>query len=265
MIRNYRDLTRQEMEQVDKETTLILIPLGSIEQHGNHAPLGTDSMIAEEMVKRITVQLQELEPTYQMLIFPLQSIGLSSEHKNFCGSISLRAQTYYQLLYDIAKSLAHHGFKKIAFLNCHGGNEPILKILSRELRSELGLFAFILASGAFSHPKVQATISEGNKWDFHGGEMETSMVMAIDESVVKLEAAEAGIPAPFIGFETLRPYGSASIGWMSEDWQTEDGKPIGIGGDPRGASIEKGNIILDVSVSVIVQGLMEIANWTIKP
>ena len=60
-------------------------------------------------------------------------------------------------------------------------------MLSRELRSELGISPFILSSGAFSHPDVVATVSEGNIWDFHGGEMETSMVMAVDESLVKLE------------------------------------------------------------------------------
>ena len=165
MIRNYRDLTRLEMEEIDKEETIILIPVGALEQHGNQAPL------------------------------PVIPIGLSTEHKNFCGSVTLKPDTYYHLLYDICVSLARHGFQKLAFLICHGGNAPIVQILSRELRSELGISPFILSSGAFEHPKVQATISKGNIYDFHGGEMETSMVMAVDESLVKLETAEAGIPS----------------------------------------------------------------------
>lgn len=262
MLRNYRDLTRLEMEQVDKEETIVLIPVGALEQHGNQAPLGTDDIIAEAMVEHIEKVLEEEgEEDFPMLVFPVIPIGLSTEHRNFCGTVTLRPDTYYHLLYDVCVSLAHHGFRKIAFLICHGGNAPIIQVLSRELRSELGILPFFLSSGAFSHPDVKATVSEGNIWDFHGGEMETSMVMAVDESLVKLETSEAGIPKAFEHNKTLLPYGSASIGWISEDWKTEEGKPIGIGGDPRGASAEKGEIILNTSARVLVEGLREIRDW----
>lgn len=262
MLKEYRNLTRLEMEQIDKEETIVLIPVGAVEQHGNQAPLGTDDIIAEARVEYLGRALEAAgEADFPMLVFPLIPVGLSTEHKNFCGSITLRPDTYYHLLYDICASLAHHGFKKIAFLVCHGGNMPIIQVLSRELRSELGIAPFFLSSGAFSHPAVKATVSEGNIWDFHGGEMETSMVMAVDESLVKLDTAEAGIPASFVNNHTLLPYGAVSIGWVSEDWQTKDGKPIGIGGDPSGATAEKGRIILETSAKELVPGLLEIRNW----
>ena len=264
MLKNYRDLTRLEMEQVDKENTIILIPVGALEQHGNQAPLGTDDIIAEAMVEYLGRALEEAgEPDFPMLVFPVIPVGLSTEHRNFCGSITLRPDTYYHLLYDICVSLAHHGFKKIAFLICHGGNAPIIQVLSRELRSELGISPFFLSSGAFGHPDVLATISEGNIWDFHGGEMETSMVMAVDESLVKLETSEAGIPASFEHNKALLPYGAVSIGWVSEDWKTKEGKPIGIGGDPSGATAEKGRIILETSARVLIPGLLEIRDWKV--
>ena len=261
MIRNYRDLTRLEMEQVNREETIVLIPLGALEQHGNQAPLGTDDIIAEAMVKYIREELEAEDEDFPMLVFPVIPVGLSTEHRNFCGSITFRPDTYYHLLYDISVSLAHHGFKKLAFLVCHGGNAPIVQVLSRELRSELGISPFILSSGAFSYPDVKATVSEGNIWDFHGGEMETSMVMAVDESLVKLETAEAGIPAAFAGNKALLPYGSVSIGWVSEDWKTAEGKSIGIGGDPRGATAKKGRIILRTSARALIPGLREIRDW----
>ena len=145
MLKNYRDLTRLEMEQVDKENTIILIPVGAVEQHGNQAPLGTDDIIAEAMVEYIGKELEKIgEADFPMLVFPLIPVGLSTEHKNFCGSITLRPDTYYNLLYDICVSLARHGFKKLAFLICHGGNAPIIQVLSRELRSELGISPFFL-------------------------------------------------------------------------------------------------------------------------
>lgn len=261
MIRKYRELTRLEMEQVDRENTIVLIPLGALEQHGNQAPLGTDDIIAEAMTRYLTEGLQAVDPDFPMLIFPVIPVGLSTEHKNFCGSVTLKPDTYYHMLYDICTSLARHGFKKLALLICHGGNAPIAQVLSRELRSELGIAPFLLSSGAFSHPDVTATISEGNVWDFHGGEMETSMVMAVDPSLVKLETSEAGIPAAFVDNKALKPYGNVSIGWVSEDWKTAGGKPIGIGGDPSGATAEKGDIILRTSAKVLVPGLLEIRDW----
>ncbi len=262
MIRNYRDLTRLEMEQVDKANTIILIPVGALEQHGNQAPLGTDDIIAEAMVEYLGRALEEAgEEDFPILAFPVIPVGLSTEHKNFCGSVTLRPDTYYHLLYDISTSLTRHGFRKLAFLVCHGGNAPVVQVLSRELRSELGISPCILHAGAFGHPDVRATVSEGNIYDFHGGEMETSMVMAVDESLVKLELSEAGIPSAFVGNQTLKTAGSVTIGWVSEDWRTAEGKPIGIGGDPSGATAEKGRIILETSARALVPGLLEIREW----
>ena len=229
MILKYSELTRLEMEQINKEETIVLIPLGALEQHGNQAPLGTDDIIAQAMTEYLTRALEAEDPDFPMLIFPVIPVGLSTEHKNFCGSITLKPDTYYHLLYDICASLA--------------------------------ISPFLLTSGAFGHPDVKATVSEGNIWDFHGGEMETSMVMAVDPSLVKLETSEAGIPAAFKDNQALQPYGPVSIGWVSEDWKTEDGRPIGIGGNPSGATAEKGRIILKTSADALVPGLLEIRKW----
>ena len=98
MIRNYRDLTRWEMEQIDKEETIVLIPLGALEQHGSQAPLGTDDIIAEAMTKEIQKALEEEgEDDFPMLVFPVIPVGLSTEHKNFrtptiiCSTTSVSA------------------------------------------------------------------------------------------------------------------------------------------------------------------------------
>lgn len=250
MIQIYQNLTRYEMEQVDKDKTIVLIPLGAVEQHGNQAPLGTDAIIAQAMSDYIEKELKETNPEFPLLLFPVLPIGLSTEHKNFCGSITLKPMTYYHVLYDICESLAHHGFKKVVLLVCHGGNSPIAQLISREVRSDFDLCPFVLSSGAFDDPRVQATISPDNTFDFHGGEMETSMVMAVDESLVKLETSEKGIQKN----QALQLH----AGWLGEDWVTEDGKPIGIGGDPKGATAEKGHIILEVSAHEIVQQLLKI-------
>ena len=258
MIRYYNELTRLEMEQVNKDNTLVLIPIGSLEQHGNHLPLGTDTMIANELTSYIS---REQDKSLEVLIFPTISVGLSTEHHNFCGSITLKPETLYNLLDDICTNISYHGFKKIVFLNAHGGNSPIIQILSRELRIHKGINIFTIQSAFWDKPEVKATISEGNIWDFHGGEMETSMVMAIDEELVKLDTSVAGKPKHIADNKELGLFGPISITWVGEDWVDDKGNPIGIGGDPSGATAQKGKVILQSFTESIVQGLVNINRW----
>lgn len=261
MIQNYADLTRLEMENLDREKTIVLIPLGAVEQHGNHAPLGTDMMIADAMLRYIKEELEAADPDFPMLLFPVLPVGLSVEHLRFCGSVSLKPDTYYKFLYEITESIAGHGFQKFVFLICHGGNRPIADALARQLRHDLEILPFVLSAGAFSHPDVQNTISPGNTFDFHGGEMETSMVMAIAPDTVKLEYAQAGYKTAYEGKRAVRFSGDYALNWMGGDFTTKEGMPIGIAGDPKGASPEKGEIILRISARALVEPLLEIKSW----
>ncbi len=263
MIQYYSDLTCLEMERLDRVRTVVLIPLGATEQHGSQAPLGTDALIAGAMPEYLRRELERVDPDYPMLIFPVIPVGFSVEHLQFCGSISFKPDTYYHLLYDITESLARHGFKKLVFLVCHGGNRPVVDTLARQARADLGILPFVLSSGAFFHPDVQATISKGNTFDFHGGEMETSMVMAIRPSAVKLEYSEAGYKTAYEGKKAIRFSGEHALTWMGEDFTTKDGRPIGIGGDPAGATAEKGRIILETSARELVPAMLEIRDWKI--
>lgn len=264
MIRYYYELTRKEMEAVDKKNTVVLFPLGAIEQHGSQAPLGTDTIIAEAMRGYIKEELEKVDPDYEMLMLPPMPVGFSVEHLDFCGSLSFKADTYYHLLYDICSSLAYHGFKKIAFLLCHGGNKPVVDSLARQLRRDLNIYPFVLNNGAFSHPDVKATITPGNERDFHGAEMETSMVMAIKPDTVKLEYSEAGYLGEYDGKKAVKFSGSKSIPWMGRDFVTAEGKPIGILGDPAGATAEKGEIILRTTAKTLVPAFLEIRDWKIE-
>ena len=85
--------------------------------------------------------------------------------------------------------------------------------------------------------------------------------MAVDENLVKLETSVSGMPTAFMNNKALKIGGNVTIGWVSEDWKTADGAPIGIGGDPSGATAEKGRIILETSAKVLLPGLKEIRDW----
>ena len=77
----------------------------------------------------------------------------------------------------------------------------------------------------------------------------------------KKPGCRPGMPTAFMNNKALKPYGAVSIGWVSEDWKTAEGKPIGIGGDPRGATAEKGRIIIRTSAKELIPGLKEIRQW----
>lgn len=250
------------MADINKDKTIVLIPLGATEQHGPQAPLGTDAMVASAMPKYIEREMNKVDPDFPMLVFPALPVGLSMEHLDFCGTVSLNPQTYYHVLYDIIKSLHSHGFKKFAMLLCHGGNRATVDILSRQLRQELGILVFALNSGAFGDPEVQATISLDNDWDFHGGEMETSMAMAIKPKTVKLKYAQTGYKKG--GYKkdgAINFSNETALNWMGKDLQTATGQPIGIGGNPKGATATKGELILTKSAQSLIPALLEIRDW----
>jgi len=264
MVEEYRNFSYKTIQNLDPSRTLVVLPLGALEQHGPQAPLGTDGMIAEELIKLIREKLIQFDEKEELagnvLTLPVMPIGYSVEHLNFPGSISFKPDTYYHILYDIAESLSLHGFKNIAFLICHGGNRAIAEVVSRQIRHDLGVYIYLIASGSFSDKDVQKTISKGNDNDFHGGEMETSMVMAIDENLIAIKESKRGHYKYKSTDGKLNFSGSLALPWLADDFVDEDENPLGIGGDPSGASKEKGKIILDVSARDCALGIVEILN-----
>ena len=107
-------------------------PVASVEQHGPHLPLGTDSMIVSAFAERLRQRFQE--EGFPGLFLPLMPYGKSNEHINYPGTITYSAQTFISVLMDIGRSCARAGFKKMVFLNGHGGNHEVLDVVCRELR-----------------------------------------------------------------------------------------------------------------------------------
>lgn len=242
-----------------------MLPLGSLEQHGPQAPLGTDFMVGNTLPQYLKREMDKIDPDFPMLVMPTLPLGLSMEHLDFAGSLSLQPETYYHVLKDTITSLNRYGFKKFALLICHGGNRPAVDILARQLRYELGVLIFALNSCAFLDPKVQATISPNNTWDFHGGEMETSMVLAIKPETVHLKEAQTGYKKG--GYRQnghINFSNETALNWMGKDLQTKDHQPLGIGGNPQGATAKKGEIILTQSAKALIPALLEIKNWPLE-
>ncbi len=115
--------------------------MSATEQHGAHLPVGTDAVILQTLIERFCAS--EAFEGHSVLFAPQLFVGKSNEHMGFAGTLTFSAQTYYSLLFDLAKSIGAHGFKKLVLMNSHGGNTDMANLISRDIRIELGLEVFV--------------------------------------------------------------------------------------------------------------------------
>jgi creatinine amidohydrolase len=121
----FEELTSSEIAALDRDRTVLVLPLGSVEQHGNHMPVGTDTLLAH------AVSLAAAERgSQQVAVLPPPWYGFSAHHMRFAGSITLRAETLMAVAEDVVGSLVTHGFRRILIVNGHGGNGGVIDLLA---------------------------------------------------------------------------------------------------------------------------------------
>ena len=130
-LRRWQDLTTLEFEALDRETTVAVMPLGAIEQHGPHLPVSTDAVIAEEMAKR---GLELVPAEVPALLMPTMTVGKSNEHLAYPGTLTVSAKTLMDLWFEVAEGVRRAGLSKVLFINAHGGQPQVMEIVARDLR-----------------------------------------------------------------------------------------------------------------------------------
>jgi creatinine amidohydrolase len=192
------NLTYVDIREYLKEKDTILVPMASLEQHGPHLPLYTDTITAVEVSKRVAEMIAVLHS-------PPVWMGYSPQHMYAPGSgrgtITVRSSTLLNLIHDVARSLIHHGFNRIIFINGHGSNVKVIDPVLRKLRYETGaLIGFVkpymenyvgILKGLMENPP-----DETPGW--HSSELETSQDLAWNAKLVRMERADftrAHIPA----------------------------------------------------------------------
>jgi len=166
-------LSNLDIEKWKKRKSEVIIPIGSLEQHGDHLPVSTDSIIIEYLAKKVSEK-------FQSLYLPTITFGISFEHEPLFN-ISLSHQTYSNFISEVCLSLVKYGIKNIILLNGHHGNMGSLYYISQNVNDKIS-----------SNVKINFI----NYWnlieDFdHGGEIETSLVLAINAKMVKMKIAKA--------------------------------------------------------------------------
>ena len=168
-------MRRTEFAAAIDKNAVVVVPVGSIEQHAEHLPVDTDSNACFELARRTA----EAATEFPVLVLPAVWPGYSPHHMAYPGSITLDFKTFLDVLSQIAKSIAHHGFKNILFLNGHGGNTPIVSGLRTKLAAEDGVNAYSVnywdLPGAAEAMKSVCPVDHG--FIGHAGEVETSLQM----------------------------------------------------------------------------------------
>lgn len=236
------DLKWTDVDAMSKDTPVV-IPVAALEQHGRHMPLFTDSMLLGEVIRRATERLKD-----KVLFTPLLWLGNSDHHLDFAGTLSASARTYLDVLGDLAENLIMHGFRRIVFVNGHGGNcvpgaQTVFEVRQRhrEKMDLLLLFSTYWLLGEKKPYEVNKEIKQQQVG--HACELETSMMLRIAPHLVgdisKIE------PVDFSA-----PFEPAARGWI-----TKDRSAPGHIGDPRIATAEKGETCFQVFSDDVVKFL----------
>ncbi|MDH3660290.1 MAG: creatininase family protein [Alphaproteobacteria bacterium] len=251
--RYWETLSSPEIEALDHERTIAILPVGAIEQHGPHLPLGVDAMIVQGILDRA---MATLPSPLQALALPTLPVGKSDEHIAFGGTLTLAAETLIRVWTEIGCSVARAGVKKLVLFNGHGGQVAIMDVVARELRIRERMlvmahswFAGGLPEGLFSDDEI--------RYGIHAGEIETSMMLHLRPDLVAMDKAENFRPLPAEmardGYRRLSPVGQGRMGWKAEDLH-----PSGACGDAASADAERGRLLVDHAAKALVELLIEV-------
>lgn len=243
--RRLAHLSWTDIAALNKDEGVVILPVGAIEQHGPHLPVITDTLLVTHV---LDVALARLPDDVAAWVLPPLNYGKSNEHTGFPGTVSLSAATLTALLHDIAHSVDAAGFRRLAFINGHGGNVALLDMAARDIRVATGLHTFCLHPALYVDPPF-AVAPDERRYGFHAGELETSLVLAIAPELVDMTRAVRHIPdfpaADSTGAQTpLFFFGAASAAWLSADWS-----PTGVFGDATVATADKGAQLIDAAAA----------------
>jgi creatinine amidohydrolase len=229
--RTFAYLNWKQVDALDREKTLLVLPTGAIEQHGHHLPLAMDALAADLILGRALEFVPEELPIFAL---PTVCYGKSNEHIGFPGTMSMSASTYMAVLHDIGASVHAAGFKKLLFFNAHGGNSALNDVMARDLRAEFGLRTFHMGAGAGA--TLEGLSPQERKYGFHANEVETAWMLAAAPELVDTSAYTVNYIAHIDRPSILSP----ENGPVNFAWLTRDICESGVLGDPRPATAENG-------------------------
>ncbi|MBD9373573.1 creatininase family protein [Rhizobium sp. ARZ01] len=246
------------LDPSERADWIAVLPLGAHEFHGPHLPFETDWLIADAIVDRLIAAL----PTDLSVTFlPTEQIGYSPEHLDVAGTKSLSYDEAVERWLGIAAGLSQQGIRKFVMLNAHGGNSPLMTIVATEARIRYGMLAVATSWTRFGQPDGWIA-PEDKAIDIHGGDIETSVMLAIHPESVKHDKAArfSSSQSDFArDFRHLRAYGPHAFGWKMSDLN-----PEGAAGNAAAATAERGEQLLAHATTGLAELLQDIKSFDVN-
>lgn len=253
--RHFIELAQTEITTRISHTSILIQPLGAVEQHGAHLPLATDLLVAQAVAQ---AAVQRYGEELDLWLLPPLAYTKSNEHADFPGTIWLSATTVLSVLDDLGRSIAATPATKLVMLNGHGGNSALLQVACRDIRLAHGLMTFL------AHPSVPpdqggSSGAAESGMGVHGGHDETSLLLFLHPELVG-DDRRRSVPDALAGNAQVRFGGSVSFGWVASDFGDS-----GIIGDPTAASARYGEKLFEAAVTHFGDALAEVAAFQLPP
>lgn len=242
--RHWAHLKSADFARLDPNRTVAVLPLAATEQHGPHLPLSVDCDLLEGVLAHALAHLAGDAP---VLLLPLQTVGRSIEHESFAGTLTLESHALIQSWVQIGAGVARAGVKKLVLLNSHGGNVSTMDIVGRELRARQGLTVLMVNTFSLKLPEdVQALFPpEEHRFGAHGGDIETSMMLALHPDRVDMALAQNFASTSQQRAQRYALLGDGQSAKLA--WAIEDLNAMGAAGNAAAATAEKGRAVLQAS------------------
>ena len=250
--RDWTDIHWPDVSGAAAARWIAVLPLAATEQHGPHLPVGTDVMVAQAYLARVRELLPDNIPA---TFLPLQPVGISTEHIDYPGTLTLPTEVALQSWMALGEGVARAGIKKLVMVTSHGGNSAAMTLVAQDLRALHGLFVVTTSWSRFGTPDGLFSAEE-LRHGIHGGAAETSIMLARYRQHVRVAEIADFRPA---GIAMEKDYR-----WLSAHrpapfaWQAQDLHSSGAAGDATTASAEKGERLLDHGARAFCELLEEV-------
>jgi creatinine amidohydrolase len=251
----WRRLRADQLRELARQNAVVIVPVGSLEQHGPHLPVEVDSRLGEEVAHR-TARLIDARGE-RAVVLPMLWTGISEHHMSFGGTITLDLPAFAAVIEGICKSIVRHGFKRIVLLNSHGGNDNALRTLADELTPKLGVPILQTTYWLAAAEEIGA-IRDTQPNVGHACEAGTAMMMAVRPDLVakdRIAMAKAN----------KTPDAEDIVGPGVYSWRTLSAMAAtGVVGNPEAATAEKGNRLLEAIAKTLAGKLTNPELWRMQ-
>jgi creatinine amidohydrolase len=243
-------LTHEEVDGLDRDPTVVVVPTGSIEQHGPHLPLDTDSFLCTRVAEAAAARASE---GGRVLVTPTLCFGSSEHHMAFPGTVTLRPETLRQVAADVCTSLARHGFRRQLVVNGHAGDTALLAVTVQQLGFEAPMHVLATDYWRFARPVIGDVRESEVGGMGHACEFETSLMLHLRPESVRRERIKREIVEPRYSAERFDLFEGSGV---SAHWKMHELSRSGVMGAPDLASEEKGRRLFETCAAGLA-GLIE--------